>query len=373
MGDIERSNEQLTKELNALRRQVAELGNPGKLSEQKLESVTGSERWYRMVAENILDVIWVVDIDNPDRLVYVSPSITGLLGYSVEEASARSIDKVFTPRSLQISRRVLAEELALLGSDDRWMTRSRILELELVHRNGSIVPVEVKFSCLPGSDGNPAEIMAVARDISERKNAEQEVQRGTDKLLKAMEDTMQVLARVVEMRDPYTAGHQKRTTELACAIAGNMQLTPERITGLRMAGLIHDVGKVRVPSEILTNPEKLSDAEYAIIQTHPTLGYEILKTIDLPWPVADIVHQHHERLDGSGYPQGLRGENILMESRILAVADVVEAIASHRPYRPALGIDQALQEISKNRGRLYDTQVVDCCLVLFNEQAFTFK
>jgi HD-GYP domain-containing protein (c-di-GMP phosphodiesterase class II) len=133
------------------------------------------------------------------------------------------------------------------------------------------------------------------------------------------------------------------------------------------------MGKVRVPAEILTTPDVLSDAEFAIIRTHPALGYEILKTIDLPWPVADIVHQHHERMDGSGYPQGLRGESIITEARILAVADVVEAIASHRPYRPALGIDQALLEISNNSGRLYDSQAVDCCLALFRDRSFMFQ
>jgi putative nucleotidyltransferase with HDIG domain len=201
---------------------------------------------------------------------------------------------------------------------------------------------------------------------------EQEVKKSTDKLLKAMEDTMHALARVVEMRDPYTAGHQRRATELACAIAAGIGMSPDRITGLRVAGLIHDIGKVRVPAEILTNPDGLSEAEFAIIRTHPSLGYEILKTIEFPWPVADIVYQHHERIDGSGYPQGLRGENIVREARVLAVADVVEAIASHRPYRPALGIEHALQEISNNRGRLYERDAVDACLALFRERAFEF-
>ena len=175
------------------------------------------------------------------------------------------------------------------------------------------------------------------------------------------------------MRDPYTAGHERRATDLACLIAANMGLSEGQITGLRLAGLIHDMGKVRVPAEILTNPNELSDAEFAIIRTHPLLGYEILKNIELPWPVANIVYQHHERIDGSGYPQGIQGDNILIEARILGVADVVEAIASHRPYREALGVDQALEEITKNRGRLYDPQIVDCCLVLFRERLFSFK
>jgi putative nucleotidyltransferase with HDIG domain len=242
-----------------------------------------------------------------------------------------------------------------------------------MHKDSSVIPVEVKFTYLPDPDGKITEVLAVARDISKRKAAEQEVKLGTDKLLKAMEDTMQALARVVEMRDPYTAGHQRRVTDLACTIAAYMGLPLDNITGLRLAGLIHDIGKIHVPSEILTTPSALSEAEFAIIRTHPSLGYEILKPIGLPWPVADIVHQHHERIDGSGYPQNLKGENLLLESKILAVADVVEAIASHRPYRPALGIDYALEVISENSNRLYDSEVVDCCLTIFRKQAFTFQ
>jgi len=181
------------------------------------------------------------------------------------------------------------------------------------------------------------------------------------------------MAMIVEMRDPYTAGHQRRVTQLACAIAQEIGLSPDQITGLRLAGTIHDIGKVRVPAEILTNPDGLSDAEYTIIKMHPVLGHEILKTIDLPWPIAKIIHQHHERMDGSGYPLGLSGKDIIIEAKILAVADVVEAITSHRPYRPAHGIDRALEEISQNKGKLYDPDVVDACLKLFSQQKFSFK
>jgi putative nucleotidyltransferase with HDIG domain len=212
----------------------------------------------------------------------------------------------------------------------------------------------------------------VARDITNRKQAEEEVRYSTEKLIKAMEDTIRAMAMIVEMRDPYTAGHQRRVTELACAIAKEMGITEDRITGLRLAGLIHDIGKVRVPAEILTNPDGLSDAEFMMIKMHPTIGYEILKTIDLPWPVAQIVYQHHERMNGTGYPLGISKEDIILEARILAVADVVEAIASHRPYRPALGIDVALDEISKKRNKLYDSKVVDACLRLFRDKKFTF-
>lgn len=178
---------------------------------------------------------------------------------------------------------------------------------------------------------------------------------------------------IIEMRDPYTAGHQRRVTQLACAIAREMEIPEDQITGLRLAGLIHDIGKVRVPSEILTHPDGLTDAEFTMIKMHPILGYEILAKMDLPWPVAQIVHQHHERLNGSGYPLGLFGEEIILEAKVLAVSDVVEAIASHRPYRPALGIDKALDEIAQNKGILYDPDVVDACLRLFKEKRFTLE
>ncbi len=164
------------------------------------------------------------------------------------------------------------------------------------------------------------------------------------------------------MRDPYTAGHQKRVTDLACAIAEEMSLSKEQIEGLQMAGLIHDVGKILVPAEILSKPGRLTEIDFSMIETHPKVGYDILKTIEFPYPVAQIVIQHHERMDGSGYPAGLTGKEILLEARILAVADVVEAIASHRPYRPALGQDKAIEEISQNRGVLYDPKAVDACL-----------
>ncbi len=192
-----------------------------------------------------------------------------------------------------------------------------------------------------------------------------------EKLDASLDHAVTAIAGTVEMRDPYTAGHQRRVAELACAIAREMGLDADRIQGLRMAGIVHDIGKIHVPAEILANPGKLSDAEFEIIKTHPRAGYEILRSIDFPWPVADIVLQHHEKLDGSGYPNGLREPDILLEARILTVADVVEAMASHRPYRPGFGIFPALQEISRYKGRLYDAAVADACLRLFLEKGYS--
>jgi response regulator RpfG family c-di-GMP phosphodiesterase len=191
------------------------------------------------------------------------------------------------------------------------------------------------------------------------------------KLKKNLLDSVAVLAAIVEMRDPYTAGHQRRVAEVAVAIANIMQLTQMQIEGIHLAGVVHDIGKIQVPAEILVKPGSLSNLEYMLIKAHSQNGYDLLKTVDFPWPIAQIVLEHHERLDGSGYPQGLKGDQILLEARIISVADVVESMTSHRPYRPSLGIDAALEEIERNRDKLYDQMVVDACIKLFREKGYT--
>lgn len=202
-----------------------------------------------------------------------------------------------------------------------------------------------------------------------RRTAE-ELRRNGQRFQKAMEGSVQAIALAVEMRDPYTAGHQSRVADLACAIARIMDLAEDRIYGLKMASVIHDLGKLTIPGEILCKPGRLSGPEYAMIKTHVQTGYDILKKIDFPWPLADIVIQHHERMDGSGYPRGLSGDAILLEARILSVADVFETIGSHRPYRPSLGIQKAINELAENSGRLYDPDVVAACLKLVNELGY---
>jgi HD-GYP domain-containing protein (c-di-GMP phosphodiesterase class II) len=210
-------------------------------------------------------------------------------------------------------------------------------------------------------------------EITIRKQKEVELQTTLNKLRMSLRETINVLASTVERKDPYTSGHQRRVADLACAIAPAMGLSREQIDGLRMAGTIHDLGKISIPAEILSKPGKLIEIEFNLIKTHPQIGYDILREVEFPWPIAQIVFQHHERMDGSGYPSGLSGEDILLEARILAVADVVEAMAFHRPYRPALGLDKALEEISKNRDVFYDLKVVNACLELFIEKGFNFK
>jgi putative two-component system response regulator len=211
------------------------------------------------------------------------------------------------------------------------------------------------------------------RLAEERQQAEEELRRSCVKLKRALEGTIYTLVSAIEMRDPYTAGHQRRVTQLACTIANEMGLPEERIEGLRMAGLIHDLGKINIPAEILSKPGELNNFQCGLIRMHPRTGHDILTGIEFPWPVAEIVLQHHERIDGSGYPQGLSGDEIMVEARILAVADVVEAMASRRPYRPSRGLDKALEEISQNRGVLYDPETVDVCLKLFAEERFKFE
>ncbi|MCG7852919.1 MAG: response regulator, partial [Methanosarcinaceae archaeon] len=210
-------------------------------------------------------------------------------------------------------------------------------------------------------------------DIAERKRTEEKLQHTLDSLRKAISTTVQVMVSAVETRDPYTAGHQIRSADLSRAIAAEMGLPQDRIDGIRMAGSIHDIGKLSVPAEILSKPKKLSEIEFSLIKEHARTGYEILKNVESPWPLAEIVYQHHERMDGSGYPRNLKGDEIIMEARILAVADVVESMASHRPYRPALGLEAALQEIEKNKGLLYDSHAVETCLRVFREKGFQLE
>ncbi len=221
--------------------------------------------------------------------------------------------------------------------------------------------------------GRTVSLFGSLQDITERKRAEEELRGTLERLRRAFGTTIQVMVSAVESRDPYTAGHQLRSADLARAVATEMGLSQEKIDGLRMAGSIHDIGKLSVPAEILSKPTKLTDLEFSLIKVHPEQGYEMLKDVESPWPLAQIVYQHHERMDGSGYPRQLKGAEILMEARIMAVADVVESMASHRPYRPALGLNAALEEIEKNRGTLYDNAVVDACLRLFREKRYELE
>jgi len=212
--------------------------------------------------------------------------------------------------------------------------------------------------------------LAALRTRTERDRALTERRAYADQLRASLEDALQAISATVEMRDPYTAGHQRRVADMAAAIAREMNLPEEQIRGIHLAGIVHDLGKIHVPAEILSKPVQLTEIEFSLIKIHPQAGHDILKGIAFPWPIAQAVLQHHERADGSGYPQGLTGDSILLDARILAVADVVEAMASHRPYRPGLGLDAALSEIRDKRGTQYDASVVDACLNLFANRGY---
>jgi response regulator RpfG family c-di-GMP phosphodiesterase len=211
------------------------------------------------------------------------------------------------------------------------------------------------------------------KTLAQRNDAAESLMLNLEKFQRAMDGIIHAFSLTVEMRDPYTAGHQQRVAELAAAIATDMGMAPDRIYGLRMAGSIHDLGKIIIPSEILCKPGHLGHLEYEMIKNHVQAGYDILKKIEFPWPLADIILQHHERMDGSGYPHGLVGDSILPEARILAVSDVFETMSSHRPYRPSLGLNRAIDELRSNRCRLYDADVADVCLKLILEKRFRFE
>jgi len=348
--------------INALRTRVKRNQTEVALSESK-------ER-YRLIAENTADTIAVFDLNlNP---TYISPSILKLGGYTVQEAMTKTLNQILTPDSLQKASKIFADQMALESSPTADPARTVLMELEQYCKDGSLIWVELAASFLRDNNFKPTGILTVTRDITERKLAEAKLKQTLESLRKAVGTTIQVLVSAVESRDSYTADHQSRSADLACAIATEMGLTQEKIEGIRMAGIIHDIGKLSIPAEILSKPTKLKEIEFSLIKQHSWSGYDMLKDVESPWPLAEIVYQHHERMDGSGYPRNLKGDEILIESRILAVADVVEAMASHRPYRPTLGIEAALEEIEKNKGILYDDAVVDICLNLFRQKGYQF-
>jgi putative nucleotidyltransferase with HDIG domain len=245
-------------------------------------------------------------------------------------------------------------------------------EVRGIRKDGAVIHLEVAAVPIRDKSGIVG-TQAYLWDISGRKQLENK-QNSTLRALRKTTGTMvQVIERMLEIRDPYTVNHHQRVADLARAIASELGFSTDRIDGLRLAGLIHDIGKIALPAEILSKPTRLTEAELQLVRTHPKIGYDLIKSIDMPWPVAMTVLQHHERLNGSGYPIGISGNEILLEAKILAVADVVEAMSSHRPYRPALGMAKALEEISQNSGVLYEKDVVEACLKVLQQNGFGFR
>ncbi len=331
-------------------------------TKQAEESMQESEGRLRAIMENASAVISLKDTQG--HFILVNRTFANLFSLSKEEIIGKTDYDLFT------------EEVAekYIEHDQQALKAGSPVQLEEVVRqiDGDHTYLAIKFP-LYDITGTPYATCSIATDITERKRNEMELKKSHDRLEQALEDTIDAIARAVEARDLYVAGHQRRVAFLACAIATEMGLDDNLIHGVKMAATIHDIGKIHLPAEILSKPAQLYRQEFELVKTHPKVGYEILKDIRLPWPVAAVVHQHHEHLDGSGYPNKLTGEEILLESRIVSVADVVEAMACHRPYRPAKGIKKALEEVEKHKGTYYDPTVADACIRLFRERKFTFE
>jgi PAS domain S-box-containing protein len=333
-----------------------------KLAEKAMRE---SEAKFRALVESSSDWIW--EINEQSVYTYASPQVHDLLGYSVEEIIGK---KPFDLMSPDVAEEVRERFKAFEGERKPF----RMLENANLHKDGRVVFLETNGTPIVDGHGVFRGYRGIDRDITERKRAEEERRLIAKKLGQTLSQTIDAIAAMVEARDPYTAGHQRRVASLACAIAGEMGFSVDKIHGLELAATIHDLGKIHIPAEILSKPGHLNKIEFELIKGHAQAGYDIIKDVQFHWwPVAQMVLQHHERLDGSGYPQGLKGDQILPEANILAVADVVEAMVSHRPYRPGLGFEAALEEITKNRGVLYDSAVVDSCLALFREKKFEFN
>ncbi len=324
------------------------------------------ERWLTTMLKSIDD--GVIATDNKGNIAFMNPLAETLTGWRQENALNKPLNKVYKILNNTKEKEQPISIRDILKGDEYRLPG----DIVLVSKVGKAIPVDHRAAPITDENGSTSGVVLAFRDITRQKQTEEELIQSYDRLKRAMEGTVQAMAFTIETRDPYTAGHQRRVTQLACALAGKMKLPKDVIEGVRMAGDLHDIGKIYVPAEILSKPGKLSEAEYNIIKTHSQVGYDILKTIEFPWPIADIVLQHHERIDGSGYPSGLHGKDILLEARILAVADVIEAMATHRPYRPAMSVEVALGEISENKGKLYDPKVVEACLKIFKE-GFIFE
>ena len=333
-------------------------------STQAEEALCQSEEKYRTILERIEDGYYETDLSG--KFTFFNAALCRIWGYPPEE--------ILGMKPSEYADQETARKIYSVHNQTyRTGEPGRLFGYDIIRKDGSVRHVQTSFTLIKDSAGLPTGFSGVARDITELKMLEMERQEGADRLRKSLGATINAMAVTVETRDPYTAGHQRRVADLVQTIAVEMHLEDKLVDGLRLACMIHDLGKISIPSEILTKPTKLTDIELQIVRMHAQAGYDILKDIDFPWPIARMVIEHHERLDGSGYPNQLTGDDILLESKILAVADVVEAMASHRPYRPSLGLDEAKDEILKNRGILYDAEVVDACLRLFEEKRFSFE
>jgi len=326
--------------------------------ESLLRALEDSNERFRSLVETTSDWIW--EISAQGTYTYCSPKVRDLLGFEPEELIGKHLMDIIAIKEMERTKRIFNK---LIESRKPFNGFETVCQA----RDGRVLVIEKNGVPVFDDSGEFQGYRGIARDISERKNALEALKKSRDDLHSSLEETVKSLALAAEKRDPYTAGHQMRVDMLACAIARELGLPEEKIEGLHFAALLHDIGKISLPSEYLAKPARLSVQERAIIRCHTEVGYDILRNIPFPWPVAEIVYQHREHLDGSGYPRGLTGKDLLLEAKILTVADVVEAMSSHRPYRPSLGLETALDEVRTGRGILYDAESVDACLRLIAE------
>jgi putative nucleotidyltransferase with HDIG domain len=305
-----------------------------------MKALRRSEHNLRNVINHEADGVMVLDDDN--TIKFVNPALEKLLGKNSKE---------------------------LVGTDFGFpLTSDESSQIELINQASMPTQCEMRMTEADWEE-KPARIVTM-HDLSERIRLEQEREEHAKRQQLMLVETITAMSNAMASRDPYTAAHMERVSGLSVAIAEQLELEADRIEGIRLGGIIHDIGKLYVPAEILNRPGRLSPAEFDIIRSHAQVGYDIIKGVPFTWPVAEMVYQHHERIDGSGYPNGLKGDEITLEARILAVADVVEAMSSHRPYRPSLGMQPAIEEIRKNRGVYYDAEVVDACIEVVNSGGF---
>jgi PAS domain S-box-containing protein len=349
---------------NKLEKKMADLETVNQQLKFKEDALHRDEEFLDSIIENIPNMIFVKEAETL-RFVRFNKAGERLLGRTREEMIGKN-DYDFFPK----------DQADLFTAKDREaLERKELIDIpeESIQTHHGERVLHTRKLPIIERDGRAQYLLGISEDITDRKRAEEKLSLTLESLRRAVGTTIQVLTMAVESKDPYTAGHQRRATAVAEAIAAEMGLSQATIEGIRIAGSIHDIGKISVPAEILSKPSRLTDIEMALVKVHAEQGRDILKDVVSPWPLAEIVYQHHERMDGTGYPRGLKGEEILLEARILSVADVVESMASHRPYRAALGVDAALGEIEQNKGTLYDPEVSEACLRLFRERGFSFE
>ncbi|MBM4053491.1 MAG: PAS domain S-box protein [Planctomycetes bacterium] len=331
----------------------------------KEEELHDSEERLLSISNTINDAIII--IDSRGIITYANKSAEKLFGYSNSEFIGQGLCDTIMPKKYANAHLEGIKQFKKTGEGN---LIGKTAELCAKRKDNTVFPIELSLSSF--KIRNKWHAVSVIRDITPRKLADALLKKSADTLQKSYGGMISALSHMAEARDPYTAGHQLRVAELARSIAVEMGFPSEQTDGIFLGGLIHDIGKICVPAEILSKPGKLSDIEFKIIQNHPQVGFDILKEITFPWPIAQIIQQHHERLDGSGYPNNLSNSEIIPEAKVIGVADTVEAVASHRPYRPSLGIENALEIIANGRESAFDTDIVNTCIKLFNEKQYKF-